>query len=76
MFVATRNSKGERSDTVIQEHKIRIPAGDYDLAMESLFSIDASLLMEAGSFHVAIGLMDQITRQASYKTVNTTISSP
>ena len=76
LFVATRDSNGKRSDTVIQEHEIRIPSNDYELAMESRYGIGASLLMTPGSYRIAIALMDQVTRQASYKTVNTTISSP
>ncbi len=75
IFASTRDSDGKRSEMVSQESEIRLPAGIYEQIRDSRFDIDLSLLMEAGSYRVAIGLMDQITRQASYQTITTVISS-
>lgn len=67
LFVAARDSDGKQSDLQRQEHEVRVPMKDYDEAQRKRFSIDLSLLMEKGNFTVAVGLMDQITRQASYQ---------
>ncbi len=75
IFVTTRDSDGRRSEIVSQESEIRLPAAIYEQIRDSRFDIDLSLLMEAGSYRVAIGLMDQITRQASYQTITTVVSS-
>jgi len=66
LFVAARDSKGKQSDLQRQEHEIRIPASDWDRARKERFGIDLSLLMESGTYNVAVGLMDVVTREASY----------
>lgn len=76
LFVAARDADGKRSDTVREEHEIRISADEYDQVRKRLFGIDTSLLMTPGVYRVAIGLMDQVTRQASYGASNFTIPSP
>ncbi|HHQ48315.1 MAG TPA: VWA domain-containing protein [Acidobacteria bacterium] len=67
LFVAARDHKGDQSDLQRQEHEVRIPAKDYEKAKRERFGIDLSLLMKKGGYNVSVGLMDQITRQASYK---------
>jgi VWFA-related protein len=74
LFVAARDRDGKQSDLQRQEHEVRIPAKDYDEAQRKRFSIDVNLLMEKGGFTVAVGLMDQITRQASYKAIKLRIA--
>jgi hypothetical protein len=74
MFVAARDKEGRQSDVVRQLHEVRVPAADYDRARRSRYTITASLLMQAGSHRVAIGMLDQITRQASYQTISTTVN--
>jgi len=74
LFIAARDAKGGKSDLVRQEHEVRIPAGDYERARNERFGIDASLLMGAGSFRIAVGLMDQVTRQTSYCIARATVS--
>ncbi len=69
LFVAARDRDGKQSDLQRQEHEVRVPIKDYDEAQRRRFSIDVSLLMEKGNFTIAVGLMDQITRQASYKAI-------
>ncbi len=73
MFVAARDKEGRQSDVVRQLHEIRVPAADYDRARRSRYTITANLLMQAGSHRVAIGMLDQITRQASYQNVSATV---
>jgi len=73
LYIAARDSKGKQSDLVRQQHEVRIPANDYETARKSRFTITANLLMEEGSYRVAVGLLDQLTRQASYTTVSTAV---
>jgi len=67
LFVAARDHKGDQSDLQRQEHEVRIPGKDYEEAKRQRFGIDLSLLMKKGGYNISVGLMDQITRQASYK---------
>jgi len=66
LFVAARDSEGGQSDLVRQQHEVRIAATDYAKLEHEKFAINASLLMESGSYTVSVGLMDQVTRQASF----------
>lgn len=75
MFVAARDNEGRQSDVVRQVHEVRVPAAHYDEARQSRFTISASLLMQKGSHRVAVGILDEITRQASYETLSTTVGS-
>jgi len=70
LFVAARDHKGDQSDMQRQEHEVRIPAKDYEEAKRQRFGIDLNLLMKKGGYYVSVGLMDQVTRQASYKRLN------
>lgn len=73
MFLAARNTKGDRSDVVRQVHEIRVKAADYDDAQLRRYTITANLLMEEGSHNVAVGLLDPITQTSSYATTRVTI---
>ncbi len=66
LFVAARDIKGRQSDLQRQEHEIRIPATEWEEARRERFGIDVNLLMESGTYNVAVGLMDVVTREASY----------
>jgi len=74
LFVAARDTKGKQSDLVRQEHEVRVAAADYEEAQRSRFAIKASLLMEAGSFKVSVGLLDQMTRQAAFTTSSVVVA--
>ncbi|MCP4899270.1 MAG: VWA domain-containing protein [bacterium] len=73
MFLAARDSDGGQSDIVRKEHEIRIPAADYEVAKTQLFSISSRLLLESGSYRLAVALFDPITRQSSLKTIRTRV---
>jgi VWFA-related protein len=68
LFIAARDSGGKQSDLVRQEHEVRVAAADYEEAQRRRFTIRASLLMESGSFKVSAGMLDSVTRQASFVT--------
>ena len=68
LYVAARDSKGKQSDIQHQEHEVRIPGADYEDAKRQRFGIDLSLLMAPGIYRVSVGVLDEITQQASYFT--------
>ncbi|MEJ2189671.1 MAG: hypothetical protein P8Y93_09715 [Acidobacteriota bacterium] len=74
LFVAVRDRDGRRSDLVRQEHEVRIPAKDYELASTQRWGIDTRLLMEPGSYRVAVAILDQVTHQDSYETVSVAVN--
>jgi len=73
LFIAARDTDGKQSDLVRQEHDVRVPAEEYDEARTQRFAIDTRLLMEKGRYRIAVGLMDQVTRQASYAITETRV---
>jgi hypothetical protein len=75
LFVAARDTEGKQSDVVRQEHFFRVPVAAVEEARERRFTIDVSLLMKEGSHAVAVGLLDQVTRQASYVTTRAAIKA-
>lgn len=66
LFVGARKLDGRQSDTQRQEHEIRIPAAQAAAAAEQSFGIDLQLLMGQGQHRVGVGVLDLVTRQASY----------
>lgn len=73
LFVAARDTDGGQSDVVRQEHVVRIPASDVDNVADREFTLETSLLMREGRHAVAIGVLDQVTRQSSYETTRTPV---
>jgi VWFA-related protein len=73
MFLAARNTDGDRSDVIRQNHEIRVKAADYDDAQLKRFTITANLLMEKGRHNVAVGILDPVTRNASFTTTKVTV---
>ena len=74
LFLAARKTTGDRSDVVRQNHEIRVKAADYDAAQLKRYTISANLLMEEGSHNVAVGILDPVTRNASFTTTKVTVS--
>jgi VWFA-related protein len=74
IFIAARDTKGKQSDLVRQDHDVRVPAGEYEDAQRQRYVITSSLLMDTGSFRVALGVLDRVTRQSSYQALRTTIT--
>ncbi len=73
LFVAARDEGGKQSDLQRQEHEIRVPAKDYELARSKNYGFDLQLLMEKGSYRVTVAVMDHVTRQASYSSTQLTV---
>ncbi len=73
LFLGARDFDGRQSELQRQEHEVRVPASGYGAAQEQRFSIDLSLLLEQNSYRIAVGLMDRVTRQASYERLALTV---
>ncbi len=75
LFIAAKDSVGGQSDLVRQEHEVRVPVDQYADVGQGQWTIDAALLMKNGDFTISVGLMDQITRQASFVAAKKIVSS-
>jgi len=73
VFVGARQIDGRQSDLQRQEHEVRVPAAQIAAAGERSFGIDVQLLLGAGQQRVAVGVLDLVTRQASYERVIVTV---
>ena len=73
LFVAVRDDDGGQSETVRQVRELRLPAAAVDEAKGRRFTLDASLLMREGRHAVAVGVLDQVTRQSSIETLTTSV---
>lgn len=71
LFIAARDTLGKQSDLIRQAHDVRLPAAAYDSLSDEPWRIDTRLLTAGGRYTIAIGVMDQITRQSSVVTVET-----
>ena len=67
VFVGARDDEGRNSEVQRQEHEISLPKAEYLAAGRERFGIDFRLLMTEGRHRVSVGVMDPITRQASYQ---------
>lgn len=68
LFAAARELEGESSGTVRDEFELRVPADAYETARGTSFAVSTNLLMTPGTYRLAIGVVDLVTRQASYRT--------
>jgi VWFA-related protein len=69
-FVAARDEKGRQSDLQRREQEVRIPASEYEERRGDWVTLTLDMLMEEGTYRVAVGVLDRITRQAAYQTLN------
>ena len=74
VFVGARDDEGRNSEVQRQEHEIRLPKAEYLAAGRERFGFDFRLLLNEGRHRVSVGVLDPITRQASYE--RTVVSVP
>ncbi len=67
LFAVARDSSGAQSDVQRVEREVRFPVGADSPGRR--LTVDVPFLMEKGPHRVAVGVMDQVTRQASYARV-------
>ena len=68
LVAGARDDEGGQSDVQREEHEIKIPA-DADLS-ERRWTLDSRFLMAEGKHRIVVGILDQITRKASYAVLN------
>ncbi len=67
LFIGARDMAGRSSEMQSQEHLIRFSADELEAARDDRFKIDLQLLLREGQHRVGVGLLDQVTRQASFE---------
>lgn len=70
VFVATRDRDGRQSNVQRRPVELRFPASDLEEQATGRYTIELNLLMREGPHRVAVGVLDVITRQASYLIAN------
>ncbi len=73
LTIGARDMDGRTSEMQSQEHLVRIPADQIESARDERFTIELQLLLREGQHRVAVGLLDQVTRQASYERIVVTV---
>ena len=67
LFVGARDEEGRNTEVQRQEHEIALPKDEYLASGRERFGIDFRLILTEGRSRVSVGMMDPITRQASYE---------
>ncbi len=73
LFVANRDMKGRQSDIQRRQFEIRMPPQDYATRRSERYIAALDLLLEAGEHKVVVGLLDPVTRQASFASLRRTV---
>lgn len=68
LVAGARDDGGKQTDVQREEHEIRVPA-DIEIG-DNRWTLDSRFLMEEGKHRIVVGLLDSITRKASYATLN------
>ena len=68
LVAGARDDAGKQSDVQREIHEIRIPA-EVDISGRG-WTVDNRFLMQEGKHRIVVGILDQITRKASYATLN------
>jgi len=69
VYIGARDDEGRNTEVQRQEHEIKLPRAEYLAAGRERFGVDFRLILEEGRHRVSVGVMDPITRQASYERV-------
>jgi len=75
LFVANRDVKGRQSDVQRRQFEIRMPPADYELRLGERYVAEFDLLVNAGEHRVSVGVLDPVTRQASFVTLRRSVGA-
>jgi VWFA-related protein len=75
LFVANRDAKGGQSDIQRRQFEIRMPPEDYEKRRSERYVAALDLLLNEGEHKVVVGVLDPVTRQSSFASLNTRVSS-
>jgi len=74
LFIANRDMKGKQSDIQRRQFEIHMPAEDYETRRGELYVAALDLLLNAGEHKVVVGVLDPVTRQASFVSLRQSVS--
>ncbi|MFV2071827.1 MAG: VWA domain-containing protein [Thermoanaerobaculales bacterium] len=70
VFVSLRDAEGKQADLRRREQAIHLPRAEYERLAGLELSVDFRLLVKEGRYRIAVGLLDRVTRQASYQVLS------
>ena len=70
VFVSLRDDRGRQADIQRREQPVHLPRAEYERLAKLQLSVDLQLLVENGNYRIAVGLLDRLTRQASYQVLS------
>lgn len=70
LFVSLRDTSGKQADLQQRVQEIYIPRSEYERMARRSLSVEVRLLVEPGTYRIAVGLFDRLTRQASYQVIS------
>jgi VWFA-related protein len=73
LFVANRDLKGRQSDIQRRQFEIRMPPEDYATRGNEHYVAALDLLLNAGDHKVVVGVLDPVTRQASFASIRQSV---
>lgn len=75
VFVANRDLEGRQSDLQRRQFEIRMPSADYESRRSERYVAEFDLLLNSGEHRIVIGAFDPVTRQASFASLNRTLTA-
>lgn len=76
LFVANRDAEGRQSDMQRRQFEIRMPPEDYATRRSERYVAALDLLLNAGKHNVVVGVLDPVTRQASFVSLQQSVGDP
>lgn len=73
LFVANRDMKGRQSDVQRREFEIKMPPEEYQARRSERYVASLDLLLNAGMHKLVVGVLDPVTRQASFADLQRTV---
>ena len=74
LFIANRDLNGRQSDIQRRQFEIRMPPEDYAKHRDELYVAALDLLLNAGDHKVVVGVLDPVTRQASFASLRQSVA--
>jgi hypothetical protein len=69
LYLGARDDAGRESEIQRQEHAFRVPIDQLSATEGKRLGLDYQLLLREGQQRISVGVLDQVTRQASYQRI-------
>jgi VWFA-related protein len=73
LFIANRDLNGRQSDIQRRQFEIRMPPEDYASRRNQHYVAALDLLLNSGDHKVVVGVLDPVTRQASFASIRQSV---